>query len=63
MRSHTTASCKNTFGNCHTGQVLRRSLDTNHHYTLTGSTPFGCIISKEYNLTGSSTRRSRKTAS
>ena len=63
MRSHTTTSCQDTFGNCHTGQVFRRSLDTYHYHFLSGSMPFGGIISEEYNLTGCSTRRSRKTAS
>ena len=47
MRSHTATSRKNTFGNCHTGQVFRRSFDTNHYHTLAGSMPFGSIIGKE----------------
>ena len=61
VRSHTATSRKNTFGNCHTGQVFWRSFDTHHHHTFTGSMPFGSVISKEYDLTGCSTRRSRKT--
>ena len=61
MRSHTTTSGKDSLSNCHTGQVFRRSFDTNHYHTLAGSMPFGSVISKKYNLTGCSTRRSRKT--
>ena len=61
MRSHTTAGSQDTFGNCHTCQIFRRSLDTYHHHTLAGSMPFGSIIGKEYDLSRSGTRRSGKT--
>ena len=63
MRRHTTTGSKNTLCNCHTGQVFGRSFDTYHYNTLTGSMPFCSIICKEHNLSSSSTRRCRKTAS
>ncbi|CDA56886.1 uncharacterized protein BN731_02022 [Prevotella sp. CAG:604] len=61
VRSHTTTSGKNTLGSRHTSEVFRRSLDTNHDDLLAILMPFLSIVCVEYDLTTSSTRRSRKT--
>ncbi|EJX00964.1 hypothetical protein EVA_10925 [gut metagenome] len=63
MRSHTATSSQDTFGYRHTGQVFRRSFDTYHHHLLAVGSPLGSVFSEEYNLTGSSTRRSGQTTS
>ncbi len=59
--SHTTTSGKNTLSSRHTSEVFRRSLDTNHDDLLAILMPFLSIVCVEYDLTTSSTRRSRKT--
>ena len=63
MRSHTTTSGKDTLGSRHTSEVFRRSLDTNHDYLLAILVPLLSIVSVEYDLTASSTWRSRETLS
>ena len=63
MWSHTTTSCQDTFSYSHTCQVFWRSFDTYHDHLLAVSSPFSSIVSEEYDLTSSSTRRSRQTAS
>ena len=61
VRSHTAASCQNTFSYGHTGQVFRRCFNTNQYDTTSVCTPFGSIFCEEDDLTACSTRRSRKT--
>ena len=63
MRSHTTTSGKDTLGSRHTSEVFRRSLDTNHDDLLAILVPLLSIVSVEYDLTASSTWRSRETLS
>ena len=63
VRSHTTTSGKDTLGSRHTSEVFRRSLDTNHDYLLAILVPLLSIVSVEYDLTASSTWRSRETLS
>ena len=63
VRGHTTTSSQDTLGSCHTGQVLRRGLDTYKHYLVTILVPLLSIVSVEYNLTAGCTRRCRQTLS
>ena len=63
VRSHTTASGKDTFSSRHTSQVFGRCFDADHNYTVTVVVPCLCIIGVEYDLTACSTWRCRKTLS
>ena len=63
VRSHTTTSGENTFSSSHTSEVFGRCFDAYHNHLLTSFVPSFSIVSVEYDLTTSCTRRSGKTAS
>ena len=61
VRSHTATNSQDTLRSLHTGDVFRRSFQTNQNNLFALSVPSFCIISSKYNLTASSTRRSTQT--
>ena len=63
MRCHTATSGEDTLSNAHTAEVFGRSLKANHDDFTLALSPSLSIVGKEYDLTGSSTRRCGKTLS
>ena len=60
MGCHTAADGKNTLGSFHTGDILRRCLQTYQNDLLTTSIPLFCVLSSKYYLTTCRSRRSPK---
>ena len=60
VRCHTTTNCQDTLSRFHTCDVFRRCLKTYKYDFLSSFSPFNSVISCEYDLTASSSRRSAK---
>ena len=61
VRCHTTTNCQDTLSRFHTCDVFWRCLKTYKYDFLSSFSPFNSVISCEYDLTASSSRRSTKT--
>ncbi len=57
VRGHTAANGQNTLCNLHTGNILRRGLQTNQNNLFASVVPKLSVLSREYNLTASSAGR------
>ena len=57
VAGHTAAACDNTLGNCHTADILRRSLCSDKNYLPAELMPCLCILSRENNLSACSSGR------
>ena len=55
MRGHTATNGQDALGSLHTGDILRRGLQTNQNHLFTLCVPSLSVVSSKYNLTASST--------